>query len=557
MDRPSQALDRQHALVRATFDSAPDGLVIVDATGQPLLWNARFEALWQFPPEVLVAADGEAMRHHVRERVRDPAAYDQANQRIAGSTASQPIDEVERLDGRVFERHVSPLGEAGFEGCVVVRWRDISARRQAEQALARTQARLAAVFENAVEAIVLADDQATCIDVNPAACRLLGRTRDEALGCPLAEALGSDPQRFQARWSGLLDTGSASGRMPLRRRDGRAAIARFNAVARIQPGVHLWVLVDITDEEQARQKLLETAAQMETAMAAGDVVFWAIDLESDRVTAADGNWLRRALGFEAGEVGPTMADFDALVHPDDFDRREAAWQAMVEGRSDAFEAEFRLRHRDGHWVWMLARGRAVERDASGRARRVVGTRVDITRRKMAEAALEEQAFTDGLTGALTRRRFLDLSATELARAHRHGEPLALLMIDLDRFKQVNDRFGHAGGDAVLRTFVAGARQVVRASDLLGRVGGEEFAVLLPHTDAAGALSMAERLRQQSAGQPVDLPGESARYTVSIGVATWAPHDPRPPTLDALMQAADAALYRAKHEGRDAVRLAQA
>lgn len=555
MDMPVPGHDREHALVRATFDSAPDGLVIIDRGGHPLLWNARFAALWQFPQELLDGADGDAMRQHVRERIRDPAAYDRANDRIFGSTGSQLVDEVERLDGRVFERHVSPLREAGFDGCLVVRWRDVSARRQAEVTLARTRERLAAVFENAVEAILLADDQARYIDANPAACRLLGQTRDHLLRLTVADVFGGDAQAFKAQWSEFLRSGRASGLVPLRRPDGAGAWGRFNAVAHIQPGVHLSVLIDVTDEELARQRLAETAAQMETAMAAGDVVFWAVDLAADRVAAADSTWLQRTLGYAADEIGPTIAHFDALVHPDDFERREAAWQALIDGHSDSFEAEFRLRHRDGHWLWMLARGRATERDATGRARRVVGTRIDITRRKQAEAQPEEQAFTDGLTGALTRRRFLELATTEMARAQRHREPLALLMLDLDHFKQVNDRFGHAGGDEVLRAFVAGARQVVRASDLLGRLGGEEFAVLLPHTDTAGAMAMAERLRLQWRAAPVTLAGESASFTVSIGVAVWDATDGAPPSLDDLMRTADGALYRAKREGRDAVRLA--
>lgn len=555
MDMPIPDRDREHTLVRATFDSAPDGLVIIDRDGHPLLWNARFAAMWRFPQAMLERADGDAMRQHVRERIKEPAAYDRANRRIFGSTATQLVDEIERLDGRVFERHVSPLLEAGFDGCVVVRWRDISARRRAEVTLARTRERLAAVFENAVEAILLADDQARYIEANPAACRLLGRPRDELLRLTVGDVFGGDLQAFQAQWSEFLRVGRSSGLVPLRRPGGAAAWGRFNAVARIQPGVHLSVVIDVTDEEQARQRLAETAAQMETAMAAGDVVFWSVDLGADRVGAADASWLQRTLGYSAEEIGTTIASFDALVHPDDFERREAAWQALVEGRSDSFEAEFRLRHRDGRWLWMLARGRATERDASGRARRVVGTRIDITRRRQAEAQLEEQAYTDGLTGALTRRRFLDLATAEMARAQRHREPLALLMLDLDHFKQVNDRFGHAGGDAVLCAFVTGARQLVRSSDLLGRLGGEEFAVLLPHTDTAGAMAMAERLRQQWRSQQVPLGGGSAGFTVSIGVAVWPDVGGAAPTPDALISAADGALYRAKHEGRDTVRLA--
>jgi diguanylate cyclase (GGDEF)-like protein len=226
----------------------------------------------------------------------------------------------------------------------------------------------------------------------------------------------------------------------------------------------------------------------------------------------------------------------------------------VAGRSPTFECEFRVRHHDGHWLWLLARGRAVERDDQGRAVRVAGVRIDISRLKQAELALEQLAYIDSLTGALTRRRFLDLAQVEWARAQRHGQPVALLMIDLDHFKTVNDRWGHAGGDTVLRAFAATAGEVLRGSDLLGRVGGEEFAVLLPQTDRDGAMVLARRLQQLVHANPVLLAQGMAAYTVSIGVAAAEPGAPGG-RVEALMQAADTALYRAKGQGRNLVLLA--
>jgi len=219
------------------------------------------------------------------------------------------------------------------------------------------------------------------------------------------------------------------------------------------------------------------------------------------------------------------------------------------------ETEFRIRHRQGHWVWFHARGRLVERGPEGQPLRVVGLRMDITRRKQIEQRLELLAHTDPLTGVCNRRRFLELADDELSRAARHGQPLALLMLDLDHFKAVNDRFGHAGGDSVLRAFVDSALRVMRQGDVLARVGGEEFAALLPQTGRDGALALAQRMLQQVRELQVPLDGQVLRITVSIGVALRPMAPGVPVTVDALMAAADHALYQAKTQGRNQVRLA--
>jgi len=165
-------------------------------------------------------------------------------------------------------------------------------------------------------------------------------------------------------------------------------------------------------------------------------------------------------------------------------------------------------------------------------------------------AIEALANTDALTGALSRRHFLELAGRERARAAREGGGLAVLLLDIDHFKRVNDTHGHAGGDAVLRAFHATCATQLRAHDLLGRLGGEEFGVVLPATGREVARQVAERLRAAVAAGPVTLPGGAAvAITVSIGLAFTAS---AAEDIDSLLAAADAALYRAKREGRNRV-----
>jgi diguanylate cyclase (GGDEF)-like protein len=159
------------------------------------------------------------------------------------------------------------------------------------------------------------------------------------------------------------------------------------------------------------------------------------------------------------------------------------------------------------------------------------------------------ATTDALTGVANRRRFLEYMETELARVRRFSESSFLLMMDLDKFKNVNDTWGHSVGDAALRHFADVCRLRVRQSDFFGRLGGEEFGIVLSRTDASGALRFAEELRRSVADSPVQSAKGPVPLTVSIGIARFEETDE---TSDNILVRADVALYKAKAAGRNSV-----
>jgi diguanylate cyclase (GGDEF)-like protein len=164
--------------------------------------------------------------------------------------------------------------------------------------------------------------------------------------------------------------------------------------------------------------------------------------------------------------------------------------------------------------------------------------------------LERRAYTDYLTGLANRRHFLEQAENELTRTLRYDRELSILMLDLDRFKQVNDTYGHKVGDLVLKKLSELCRVTLRDIDIIGRVGGEEFAVLLPETGIEQAAQAAERLCEAIAAAHVTLGGGlPLRFTASFGVTTLHEKDAN---IDVLLNQADQALYRAKHEGRNRV-----
>ncbi len=179
---------------------------------------------------------------------------------------------------------------------------------------------------------------------------------------------------------------------------------------------------------------------------------------------------------------------------------------------------------------------------------------DVTDRKMLEQKLELLSRSDPLTGVFNRRRFDETLETQLAHARRYRKHGALLIVDLDHFKQVNDEFGHAAGDealrAVARLLAANLRQTDTlgrdAAGLVARLGGDEFALLLPETDAAGAEAVAGRLVEALAAEPLDIGGKPVQLGISVGAATFGDTDF--PTVEELLAAADRAMYVVKAAG---------
>ncbi|SCZ49637.1 diguanylate cyclase [Thiohalomonas denitrificans] len=222
------------------------------------------------------------------------------------------------------------------------------------------------------------------------------------------------------------------------------------------------------------------------------------------------------------------------------------WQTITAG--EVWRGEFTICRKDGTDLESALTVSPIFDEHRG-IEGFVATHRDITREKTLAARMERLANTDGLTGLFNRRHLMARMEQELARARRYSRPLCLMLVDLDHFKQINDRFGHLSGDEVLTGSAQVIREVSRASDLVSRYGGEEFAVVLPETAIEKAQPMAERLRRRLAARRYYLPDRRVvSVTCSVGVAQLGAEG----GTDSLIAAADAALYRAKGAGRDRV-----
>ncbi len=207
---------------------------------------------------------------------------------------------------------------------------------------------------------------------------------------------------------------------------------------------------------------------------------------------------------------------------------------------------------NGEERWFEGRVALMEKEPEEPGK-VVFVATEITERVLLYQEVQRLANHDVLTGCYNRRHFMTLSEQEFQRARRYKHPLAFLMFDIDHFKQFNDRYGHPAGDQLLCALVNLCQASLRAVDILGRYGGEEFTILMPETSGEAAIQAAERLRRNVESMALDFLPEAAHVTISLGVAGYDPGQDTPASLELLIKQADDALYEAKSAGRNCVR----
>ena len=304
--------------------------------------------------------------------------------------------------------------------------------------------------------------------------------------------------------------------------------------------------LDSFDREAARGKseaaAREGALRLELAAQAGNVGLWDLDLRTGRIFFSE-EWLRQ-LGLAAGELGENVQAWKERVHPDDLEATWRALQGLIDDPREGFRFEVRLRHQNGSYRWVLAQA-SILRDDQGRRWRLLGSQIDITERKAAEARIEHLATHDSLTELPNRALVRDRLSQELHRARRAGRLVAVVCMDLDRFKLINDGYGHRYGDALLQAVAARLSATVREGDTVARLGGDEFLLVLPDL---GKQSDAYRIIQKlldALARPLAVLDREMAARASLGASLFPLNG-----LDAetLIANADMAMYRAKAQG---------
>ena len=308
-------------------------------------------------------------------------------------------------------------------------------------------------------------------------------------------------------------------------------------------------LIVLAFERDANEvRLRERERTMALAIAGSGTGIWDRNAVTGEIDYSPG-W-KALIGYDEDELSSNINDSYSRVHPDELAYVQAAIQAHFDGKTESYSVEHRIRCKNGSYKWICSRGKVVSRDEHGNPLRMVGTTTDISELKRVQAELEELATVDSLTQLFNRRHFMAKIQAELSRLQRSpGKPSAVLMADLDHFKAINDQWGHGVGDQVLKHFAELLRKELRKSDFAGRVGGEEFAVVLSGADVADAQCFASRLQQHLAQNPAQEDGQPVAVTISVGIAIMGAEAT---AVQQVLRNADRALYQAKERGRNRI-----
>jgi diguanylate cyclase (GGDEF)-like protein/PAS domain S-box-containing protein len=301
-------------------------------------------------------------------------------------------------------------------------------------------------------------------------------------------------------------------------------------------------------EFEAKRAQVEALSSFRTIFEGASIGIARVDSEGRNVEANPA--LEQMLGYSAAELAELK--FDRYTHPEDLEHHRTLFEQLMAGEIRSYWLEKRAIRKDGAQIWLQVTA-ALEGDATAEPRYAIAMIEDITKRKLAEAELVRQAelnqhlaLHDALTGLANRKLFRDRIQQAILAAERAGEGVAVLMMDLDRFKEINDSLGHFTGDALLQELAQRIRGVLRASDTVARLGGDEFGVLLPRqSDPALVQEVIAKIRD-AVEQPIVLQELPLAMEASIGVAFYPEHGP---DADTLIQRADVAMYAAKESDR--------
>ncbi len=405
------------------------------------------------------------------------------------------------------------------------------------------------------EGVYGVDIKGNCTFINPSALSMLGYERDEVIGkdqhalfhhqkpdgedyhhqdCPIFKTLQTGI-RHQVNETFIHKGGRY---IPI-----RLTVTPIQSIEGITGAVvafsDISELVNAQREIQAERDLF--------AEGPVSVIVW--ELNNDwPIHYASAN-VAQLFGYTASDMMHTSFRYRDSIHPEDRARVSQEVNHFLLDNRNKWQQNYRILHSDGS-VRYLHDYTITERDATGKVIKLHGYLIDETPQKKLEQQLTRMATTDELTDLYNRRHLMTLLDVECNRFKRMGNHISLLMLDLDHFKHINDTWGHAAGDMVLIQFSKILKTIARKSDHIGRLGGEEFVIVLPETNEEGAKILAEKIRFLASASPVSFKDKPISYTVSIGIASCC--DRTRENEDNMLQKADQALYQAKSEGRNRV-----
>jgi diguanylate cyclase (GGDEF)-like protein/PAS domain S-box-containing protein len=417
--------------------------------------------------------------------------------------------------------------------------------RRTQEAMECSRTRYFELYDLAPVGYLTLNEAGLIQEVNLAAARLLNGSRDALIDTPLTHVIFPEDQDTYYHFRNQLGSAGEpqSCELRLRRVEARPVWVRLEAslvptTASDTPPYRI-ILVDIDARKRSEQELREAQSRLHLVAEIGELTFWEWDPKTDEVFFAPEWW--RQTGYTLGELPLRLKEWARLLHPEDRVRILDHLSRFVETPATRCEIQYRLRCKNGGYRWFMARLMALP-TADGLMERVLLVHQDVTQSKLSADQAVQLAQHDYLTGLPSRALLDQLANHMLASARRSGGQLAVLFFDLDRFKAVNDTYGHLVGDRLLRAVARRLREAFREEDLVARLGGDEFIVVLANIGNAADAAHAARNAIEVLTPAYQLDGLELHCLSSIGISLF-PQDGQ--TIEELIQRADLALYQAK------------
>nr|WP_319564317.1 bacteriohemerythrin [uncultured Rhodoferax sp.] len=450
-------------------------------------------------------------------------------------------------------------------------------RQRAEQALAESEARWRLLLEHTADhqhsgsrfeknlskiidelpagLAVVNPGSLGFVFVNPWFCRMLGYTRDELLALGVEDI--HPPECFAEVTSSLRSVSLHQRRsaliMPVYRKDGSHFLASIERTAIDLDGMlsSMAIFTDVTEREVARTALEDERLRLQNAMDAVQAGTWELDLNTQTVRYDDR--FARMLGYDnRGPMAGAYAMYMSWIHTDDRAAQQLQMDRHLRGDTPRFEAELRLRHKDGHWVWCRTLGRVMQRDTHNQPLWVTGISVDISEQKTHRQQIDHITHHDALTGLPNRKLFVQTLAQAMQAATQAHHVLAVTYLDLDGLSAINDCYGQEVGNQLVLEVSRRLRQLPHPHDHLAHIGGDEFAVILSPLEQPQAFETPVKALLDMVSAPMILHGITLQVTASIGITLF----PQLEKMDAeqLLRQADQAMYLAKLAGKNRAHL---
>lgn len=556
--KAEETLKKSEEQVRLLLNSTAEAIYGIDLRGNCIFANQACARMLGYPaPEMLLGRNMHQLVHYAYPDGRPMAVTDcRIYKAFREGKGSHVGDEVLwRADGSSFpvEYWSYPQIVNGETVGAVVTFLDITDRKEAEERLRESEQRFRSLVETTSDWVWEIDKNGVYTYASPKVEDLLGYRPDEVIGktpfefMPPEEgsrvkALFLDIVKIQAPFSALENTNlrkdggvvilESSG-VPVFDRDG--AFAGYRGIDR-----------DISKRKQAEKTLAAEQQRLASILEGTNVGTWEWNVQTGE-TVFNERWAE-IIGYTLAELAPVSIEtWRQFTHPDDLARSNELLHRHFNKELPYYECEARMRHKNGDWVWVHDRGKVATWTADGKPLMVSGTHQDITARKLAEEEVRHLATHDILTDLPSLRLAKDQLTMALNLARRHKHLVAVMFIDLDGFKAINDTLGHDAGDQLLREVAQRLLSCARATDTAARIGGDEFLFIGNEIHRAdNAAQIAEKILRAVAQPFFFKGGQQAAVGASIGIALFPEHSE---SMDQLIKLADEAMYRIKNTGK--------